>query len=155
MQEWFDAYGESHRNPINKLVHWICVPAIFLSLIGLLSQLPFPSLVLGGQTAGDPYQHWGSAVILIGLIFYFRTSAGMALGMLVVSAIVLFIVSRINLYEQAAWIYLTVFVLAWIGQFIGHKVEGKKPSFLQDLKFLLIGPAWLLGFIYRKLGIPY
>ena len=50
---------------------------------------------------------------------------------------------------------LVVFVVAWIGQFIGHKIEGKKPSFLQDLQFLLIGPAWLLGFIYRKLGIRY
>ncbi len=50
---------------------------------------------------------------------------------------------------------LVVFVVAWIGQFIGHKIEGKKPSFLQDLQFLLIGPVWLLGFIYRNLGIRY
>jgi uncharacterized membrane protein YGL010W len=48
-----------------------------------------------------------------------------------------------------------VFVVAWIGQFYGHKVEGKKPSFLKDIQFLLIGPAWLLHFIYRRLGIPY
>jgi uncharacterized membrane protein YGL010W len=48
-----------------------------------------------------------------------------------------------------------IFVVAWIGQFYGHKVEGKKPSFLKDIQFLLIGPAWLMHFIYRKLGIPY
>ena len=42
-----------------------------------------------------------------------------------------------------------VFVLAWIGQFIGHLIEGKRPSFFKDLQFLLIGPAWLMAFVYR------
>ena len=50
---------------------------------------------------------------------------------------------------------LIIFVIAWIGQFIGHKIEGKKPSFFEDIQFLLIGPAWLLSFIYNKLGIKY
>jgi len=56
---------------------------------------------------------------------------------------------------QLALVSLGIFVIAWIGQFIGHKIEGKKPSFLEDLQFLLIGPAWLLHFIYKKLGIVY
>ena len=50
---------------------------------------------------------------------------------------------------------MAIFVLAWIGQFIGHKIEGEKPSFFEDLQFLLIGPDWLLGAIYQKLGIRY
>jgi uncharacterized membrane protein YGL010W len=50
---------------------------------------------------------------------------------------------------------LIIFVVAWIGQFIGHKIEGKKPSFLQDVQYLLIGPAWLLHFIFKKVGIGY
>ena len=48
-----------------------------------------------------------------------------------------------------------VFIVAWIGQFIGHAIEGRKPSFFEDVKFLLVGPAWLLHFIYRRAGIPY
>ena len=52
-------------------------------------------------------------------------------------------------------VYITVFIFAWIGQFIGHKIEGKKPSFFEDIQFLLIGPAWLLSFIYKKIGIKY
>jgi uncharacterized membrane protein YGL010W len=50
---------------------------------------------------------------------------------------------------------LVIFAVAWIGQFYGHKVEGKKPSFFKDIQFLLIGPAWLMHFVYKKLGIPY
>jgi len=50
---------------------------------------------------------------------------------------------------------LGVFVIAWILQFIGHAVEGKRPSFFTDVRFLLIGPAWLLAFLYRALGWRY
>ena len=59
-------------------------------------------------------------------------------------------------YQRPLWIFsVIIFVIAWIGQFIGHKIEGKKPSFVEDLQFLLIGPAWLLSFIYKKIGIKY
>ena len=50
---------------------------------------------------------------------------------------------------------VVIFVLAWIVQFYGHKIEGAKPSFLEDLQFLMIGPAWLMSFIYKKLGVAY
>ena len=50
---------------------------------------------------------------------------------------------------------IAIFVLAWIGQFIGHKIEGKKPSFLDDLRFLLIGPLFVLSFLYRRLKLAW
>ena len=50
---------------------------------------------------------------------------------------------------------IAVFVVAWIGQFIGHKIEGKKPSFFDDLRFLLIGPLFVLGFLYRRMHLAY
>jgi uncharacterized membrane protein YGL010W len=155
MQEWFDRYGESHLNPVNKAFHWICVPVIFVSIIGLLSQVPMPWQA--SDTGAFPYLHLGTLLILAGLVFYLRISLSMSIGMLIVSALSLYIVKRLNLdfVDIALWIYFSAFVLAWIGQFIGHKIEGKKPSFFDDLKFLMIGPAWLLGFIYRKLGLRY
>lgn len=156
MQEWLDAYGQSHKNPINKLVHWICVPVIFVTLIGLCSLIPIPMRMLEGSD-WMPYIHVGSVVIVLGLTFYIRLSRTMAVGMLLVSAISLYTVKWVNheFIDQAWKVYLSAFALAWIGQFIGHKIEGKKPSFLDDLKFLLIGPAWLLGMLLRKLKIPY
>lgn len=157
MQEWFDLYGESHQNSVNKLVHWICVPSIFFSLIGLLSVIPHAFINDYFNEAWQAYMHFGTLLIIIGLIFYIRTSLSMAVGMATVSAIVLYLVKLVNLefQESAVWIYLGIFVIAWVGQFIGHKIEGKKPSFFEDLQFLLIGPAWLLGFIYKKVGLRY
>ncbi|MCX2740594.1 Mpo1 family 2-hydroxy fatty acid dioxygenase [Pontibacter anaerobius] len=157
MQQWFDAYGESHQNPTNKLIHWVCVPLIFFSIIGLLASIPSAALKEPFLAQVQPYVHFGTVVVLLGLLFYLRLSVTMFLGMALVCAVVLWAVQVVDAaLEAPLWLVcLVIFVAAWIGQFYGHKVEGKKPSFLKDLQFLLIGPAWLLGFIYRKLGIPY
>jgi uncharacterized membrane protein YGL010W len=157
IQQWFDEYGISHQNATNKLIHWVCVPVIFFSIIGLLASIPAHALQAAFPPQVQPFVHFGTVVILLGLLFYLRLSFTMFLGMALVSALVLLGVRALQEWSVLPlWaICLLLFVLAWIGQFYGHKVEGKKPSFLKDLQFLLIGPAWLLGFIYRKLGIPY
>ena len=155
MQDWFDAYGESHQNPTNKAVHWICVPAIFFSLIGLLSVIPSGWLNSWAAAGYQPYLHVGKLLIVGGMVFFLRLSLSISIGMALVSAFILYGVKAINgsMQDQAWMAYLGIFVVAWIGQFIGHKIEGAKPSFLDDIKFLLIGPAWLLHFLYRKAGI--
>ncbi|HMG16514.1 MAG TPA: Mpo1-like protein [Saprospiraceae bacterium] len=148
---YFDKYGESHQNETNKLIHWVCVPAIFFSIMGLLYLVPFP-------IEKTWYLNWASLVLLGGLIFYLFNSISIFLGFLVIGILTLKGIESIVLYansDQKAFYYLLfIFVIAWIGQFIGHKIEGKKPSFLDDLRYLLVGPAWLLHFIYKKLGIP-
>ena len=157
MQQWFHEYGLSHQNPTNKLIHWICVPLIFFSITGLLASIPSGALQQLFPAPVQPYIHFGTVLLLLGLLFYLRLSVAMFLGMALVSAAVLWAVHAVEAASGTPlWlICLVVFVLAWVGQFYGHRVEGKKPSFLKDLQFLLVGPGWLLGFIYRKLGIPY
>ncbi len=153
MQWFLDKYGESHQNSTNKLIHWICVPSIMLSLLGLLYAIPFP--VERGLLT-----NWAAVFLALALLFYLRLSVPLFLGFVVVSVGLLWAVNSI--YQavgaqagQLALVSLVIFTVAWIGQFIGHKIEGKKPSFFEDVQFLLIGPAWLLHFIYRKAGIPY
>jgi uncharacterized membrane protein YGL010W len=53
------------------------------------------------------------------------------------------------------YLAIGVFVVAWIAQFVGHHIEGKRPSFLTDLAYLLIGPAWIVAKLLRKAGISY
>ncbi len=150
--QWFAEYGESHRNPTNKLIHWICVPGIVASLVAMIWEIPVPSAL-----RNIPLLNWATLLIAASFVFYVRLSIPLAVGMLLFN---ITIVVGILAYQQAGlgplWkSALGVFIVAWIGQFIGHKIEGRKPSFLQDLQFLLIGPVWLLGFIFRKLGIRY
>lgn len=150
-------YGESHRNALNKTIHWICVPLIFFSIVCLLWSIPSGPLddVFSG-TAAD-FANWATLLMLIALMYYLALSPPLFVGMLFFSVACLIGVWLLDQAQLAPlWaIGLGIFVLAWAGQFWGHKVEGKKPSFLKDLQFLLIGPAWLMHFIFRRLGIGY
>ncbi|AMM52363.1 hypothetical protein TH61_15840 [Rufibacter sp. DG15C] len=148
-----DEYAESHRHHTNKTIHWICVPAIMISLIGLLWSIPVPTVFYE-----LPFpMNWGVLFVLAAMMYYIALSPSLALGMVLVSFFFLWVVYQLEKQSSLPlWgISLAIFVLAWIGQFIGHKIEGKKPSFLKDLQFLLIGPVWLLSFIYQKLGIKF
>jgi uncharacterized membrane protein YGL010W len=155
MQQWFDDYGVSHKNPTNKAIHWICVPLIFFSIIGLLASIPSGFMANNFPASIAPFVHFGSVLIFLGMSFFLRLSISISIGMFLVSAAMILGQYGIERLDIAPlWlINLIIFVAAWVGQFIGHNIEGEKPSFFQDLQFLLIGPAWLLHFIYRKLGI--
>ncbi|MXV53069.1 DUF962 domain-containing protein [Pedobacter sp. HMF7647] len=156
---YFDQYAESHHNPTNKLIHWICVPLIFFSICGLIWAIPFPYLNFLGKYNG--YINWFSFVLAAVIYYYYRLSPVLSYAMLIL--IFVFSAGIVGLEKMNTlngwlpmWVScLIIFVVAWIGQFIGHKIEGKKPSFLTDLKFLLIGPAWLLHFLFKKAGIRY
>jgi uncharacterized membrane protein YGL010W len=156
---YFDKYAESHQNPTNKIIHWICVPLIVFSLLGLVWSIPFPHLTFLGQYSR--YVNWATFLILFSIIYYFRLSPALAVAMLlVIFVFAAIIVTLEKLHNEQGWpamwqVCLAIFFLSWIGQFIGHKIEGKKPSFLDDLRFLLIGPIWLWHFIFKRLGIPY
>ena len=162
IEEWLEAYGESHQNPINKSIHWVCVPVILITLIGVLWSVKIP-LPIDGQVLNNPLVellNLGVALMVCALIYYAFLSLSLMIGMLIVS--IASILAVIGLDRIGQWVEMSVFqlslalfVVAWIGQFIGHKIEGKKPSFFEDLQFLLIGPLWLLSFIYRRLGIKY
>ncbi len=159
MQQWLDEYGESHKNATNKLIHFICVPVIFFTVVGLLHgiKLTEPLAFLGGMKLSVSmvllvlvfiYYVVLSLPISIGMFFY--SIACVALSQLIENA------HAAGVFPISLWLFsLIVFVLAWIGQFYGHEVEGKKPSFLKDLQFLMIGPAWIMSFILNKIGIKY
>ncbi len=149
-------YGESHQNATNKLIHWICVPLIFFSIMGLIASIPsgFIQSMLG---EGSLFANWAAVILVLALIYYITLSIPLTIGMFLFTLLCLFLISKVVGANVAPlWaVSLSIFVLAWIGQFYGHKIEGKKPSFLKDIQFLLIGPAWLMHFIYKKIGIPY
>lgn len=131
--EFFAEYAESHRNPKNILIHKFCVPAIEWSVFCVL------------WLAKMDVYNLAWVVWTFGTVFYFRL--GFRTGMYGGGVGLLMLASIGYLEKQGAPLLpigVGVFVVAWIGQFIGHAIEGKKPSFLQDLKFLLIGPIWVM-----------
>lgn len=130
-------YAESHRNPTNVAIHWVCVPIIVWCTLTLFWVI-HPTVAV--------------AAVLGSLVYYARLAPVFAVVMALFAGLCLW---SLTLIPHAGWIALGIFVAAWIAQFIGHKIEGKKPSFLEDLQYLLVGPIFLLAKLFRKLGVRY
>ena len=134
----FARYSEFHRNRANKLIHWICVPSIVWSVLGML------------WTASPVAAY---AAIAAAMLFYLWLSVRLALGMFIVLAVMAWALTLLS--PHVLIVSIAVFVAAWTGQFVGHALEGRRPAFVDDVRQFLVGPAWLLGDLYRKLGISY
>ncbi len=143
LQDWLAEYSVSHQNPLNKKLHWICVPLITASVVGMIWSLSSVTALIA---------------LLFAMIFYARLSTRLFLVMALFSLLIVILIwilsaPLLTLSPNAPfWFYLVLFIVGWIGQFYGHKVEGKKPSFFKDLQFLLIGPAWCADYLMKKLG---
>ena len=131
-------YEESHRNPRNEVIHFVAIPLIMLSLIGLLFAL-------------HPWVAY--AFILASMVYYVRLSAVFVVAMAVLSLVALAAVQAMG--DRVLPISAAIFVVAWIAQFVGHKIEGRKPSFFEDLQYLWVGPLFVLSLLFRKLGIRW
>ena len=147
---WFAHYSGDHRNAVNQRIHVIAVPLILWSVIALLWCIPVPGTLFRAGL-------WAALAMFGAWMFYYRASRAIGFGMLVVFVAMAWLTRWLHDLHGTPGllkIALSVFVLAWIAQFVGHSklYEGKKPSFFTDLKYLLIGPAWVLAKLYRKLG---
>jgi uncharacterized membrane protein YGL010W len=141
-QQWFDEYAESHQNKTNQQIHFICVPAIYFSIVGILMSLSTSSNLL--------FYNLANLAVIIALLFYLTLSFTTFAKMLVFSLVCILVNYYLSQILPLFYISMAIFVIAWIGQFYGHKLEGKKPSFFKDLQFLLIGPAWVFEKITNK-----
>ena len=144
LQQWFEEYAVSHQNETNISIHYICVPAIFFSLVGVIMSIPSSSLQQLLGIENPMIVNWASIMLILYLLFYLRLSFSMFIKMLIFSALCLVGNYYLGQYLPLLYTSIVIFVLAWIGQFYGHKIEGAKPSFLKDIQFLLIGPAWVV-----------
>jgi len=149
-QQWFDEYAISHQNETNTRIHFICVPVIFFSVIGLLMSIPNGFLTDTFGLYNPLLENWGAAAGVLISIFYLRLGFWYFLSMFL--CILFSIIGNfwISNHANLALISAIIFIGAWIGQFYGHKIEGKKPSFIKDLQFLLIGPLWVIEKLGKK-----
>ena len=145
-RNWLDEYATSHRNPVNRKLHYMCIPAIVFSLLCVLKSIP----------VGNAWINPASVVTVAALAYYFALSWRLAIGLTVTLGVLYAFTLGLEAGAGASliWVALEIFAAAWIGQFAGHYIEGARPSFFKDLQFLLIGPMWELAHLYEVLGIP-
>ena len=151
-RDWLNEYGVSHRHPTNQLLHSICVPLIVLSVLGLLWALPVPDVF----ERVSPWLNWATLIAAGSLIYYCVLSLPLAAGIACAFALMLLALQGLSLLPWPLWATsLGIFGAAWVGQFIGHAIEGRRASFLEDLRFLLIGPLWLVMKLFGRYGLRY
>ncbi len=127
------------------------MPPIVLAVMGSLCSIPVPAAF----AALSPWLNWATLLAAAALVYYLVLSPALAAGVLVAFTVLLLITQGLARLPWPLWLTsLVMFVVAWIGQFAGHAVEGRRPSFLKDLQFLLIGPLWLLAAAYRTFRVP-
>lgn len=129
-------YARHHQNPRNKLIHFICVPAIVFAVIGILVSINFGVTLIATAAA---------------ILYYNRFGAKAALQMGAVLIVMLLAWVTLMPSHHLASIAVGIFVLGWTGQFVGHILEGSKPSFLEDLQYLFIGPLYVIAELHQKL----
>jgi len=133
-------YAQSHQHPTNERIHFVAIPCIMLSLVGLLyAASPLVALVFLGAS----------------LVYYWRLSTVFLVTMMGITLLMLLAIAALNAKGVLLPVCIAVFVVAWVFQFIGHRIEGKKPSFLEDVQYLWVGPLFVLSKLFGKLRLRW
>lgn len=150
IEQLLDEYGQSHRNKTNIVIHGVAVPAIYFVSIGLIWSLPVPELLSRFGVS------WAHLLMVPVLYYYFRLSGPIGAAMTLLSLLSFQAIYMLDAMQvSVSQFCLGLFVIMWILQFVGHHIEGRKPSFFKDLQFLLVGPAWWWVHWLKRLNIPY
>ena len=143
-------YGESHQNKTNIWIHAIAVPSIYLVTVGLIWSIPVPEFIATFNVT------WAHIIAIPVLYYYFKLSGPIGAAMTLLTIASFGVIQLLVKFNISVWQFcLALFVVMWILQFVGHKIEGKKPSFFEDLKFLLVGPAWWWVHWLKRMNISY
>lgn len=153
-----DEYDSFHQKQANRVINYFGIPLLIFSIVGFVWCLPFPQLKFLGVY--NSYLNWGSFLIAFSVYYYMRLSPVISYIVLLLLFALVYGIIQLQAVEKAGGfvvpqICVFVFVMTIILQFIGYQIEGKKPTFAEEFKFLLTGPLWLLGVLLRKLGVKY
>ncbi|MFQ3208337.1 MAG: YGL010W-like membrane protein [Glaciecola sp.] len=150
VERLINKYGESHTNKTNIMIHAVAVPAIYFVTIGLLWSIPVPEFM---QAMKITFAH---VLAIPTLYYYFKLSGPIGAAMTLLTLAAFGVIKLLIMFHLSVWMFsLGLFVVMWVLQFIGHHVEGKKPSFFEDLRYLLIGPAWWWVHWLKRMNISY
>jgi len=149
---WLDIYEHGHSGPVNRALHWICAPLLVCSLVGILWALPVPAAF----RASDSVINWGTLFIMAIIVYYFIISIRLAIGSLPFIVFIALVIARLDMLATPLWkISVLALAISALGLYTGHQLDGNRTSVLRDLLYAPIAPLWILGSLYRQLGIRY
>lgn len=149
---WLERYERDHTHAVNRALHWMFIPVVVVSVVGLLWSVPVPAVLRDAS----PILNWGTFFLMAAVVYYFILSIALALGLLPFVMFVAVTVGWLDNLPTPLWLVSTAaFAVAGAGLLVGHAFERRRVSLFSDLNFLMIGPLWILASIYQRLRIPY
>jgi hypothetical protein len=149
---WLKRYEDTHQDVTYPTVYWAAVNMVVLGTVGIFWTLPIPDEFF----EISPLLNWGTAFLMASAVYYFIISVSLAIGMLPYV---------LGVAGVQAWLMQSDFspirvsigllLAGIIGLFMGHRNKSSLRPVLQDLQLMMIGPAWLLSVLYRRIGIPF
>ncbi|MDJ0938359.1 MAG: DUF962 domain-containing protein [Woeseiaceae bacterium] len=152
---WLERYENNHQDLTWPLIYWAAVPMVVVGAVGVLWNLPVPEEFY----AISPLLNWGSAFLMASAVYYFIISLPLAIGLLPFVLGIAFIQQWLQASGFSPMRVAIGFTIAGIiGLWLGHRNRSGIDALrhlVEDLQTIMIGPAWLLSVIYRRLRIPY
>ena len=152
---WLERYGRNHQQLTWPFVYWAAVPMVVIGGVGVLWSLPVPAAFY----EISPLLNWGSAFLMAAVVYYFIISLPLAIGLLPFVLGVAFVQMWLAQSGYAPMQAASGLLLAGtIGLWLGHRNTTGLSALrevIEDLQTIMIGPAWLLSLIYRRLRIPF
>jgi uncharacterized membrane protein YGL010W len=147
LTEHLSHYALYHRDERNIMTHYVGIPLIVIAIFSLLW---LPLFTLQGITVTPAL-----VLFMATMVFYFRLDLRFGLLMLAFSGGCLWAASELAAQTVFIWLSsaITLFVVGWILQFVGHYYEGKKPAFVDDIVGLFVGPLFIMAELSFKLGL--
>lgn len=140
-------YAAYHRDRRNIATHFVGIPMIVYAIAILLAR---PGFELAGLPLTPIHLVWLASTLWYLTRGEFVLGAATSLVNLVLIALAL----PVAALDTAAWLGAGVglFLVGWVIQFVGHKYEGRKPAFVDDLVGLLVGPMFVVAEALFALG---
>jgi uncharacterized membrane protein YGL010W len=148
-----EQYASFHQKPANRVINYICIPLIVFSVLGFVWSIPFPHLAFLGKYNG--FINWASFIIAFGIYYYLKLSPMLSYLMLFTFFGFTYIIIQFEKDPVLPQVCVFLFVMANVAQFIGYRIEGRKPTFADEFKFMLVGPMWLWTVVLKKFGVKY
>lgn len=147
--EQMSVYAAYHRDPTNKAIHFLFVPLIIWSAMGLLVQL-------GGLRLGALEVTLAHAIAVVLLAYYMRLDFQLGVAMVFLFTFLLVTVLQVDAALGASsWmLFAAVFVGSWVAQAVGHSAfEHRRPALADNLFQVFVAPIFVVAEWAFALGL--
>ena len=147
--EEMSVYAAYHRDATNKAIHFIFVPLIVWSAMGLLIQA-------GSWPLGSLEVTLAHVIAVALLIYYLWLDLPLGIAMVFLFTFMLVTALQVDAaLGSTAWmLFLAVFAGSWVAQLVGHKAfEHRKPALVDNLWQVFVAPIFVMAEWAFALGL--